>query len=379
MPTDSKIPSTVSKKVYLPGLHGLRFFAAFSVFYSHLEQGKGWMGYGELLGFPLAPGLGSDGVSFFFVLSGFLITYLLLIEQQTTGTINIPNFYKRRLLRIWPLYYAFTLLVFLVLPHIPFLRFPVLDMAIEEDWWTKLGLFLLMSPHVAITLLRHPGVGGPLWSVGVEEYFYLAWPHLIKRLRNVLPWVFAVVILVPFLFRISGSELQRTFFTWARFDCMGIGGLGAWLYFHHETRLRFVFSVPAQLIAYTMAGIHIFHRVPYDKFGVWVYSLVYLTILMNVALNPKSFFKLENRFFRYMGEISYGFYVFHWLVIVICTNTLVAMGGIEHAFTRSVVLFASTFTLTTALASLSYFLWERRFLRLKAKSTTVVAGLTAKS
>lgn len=370
--------STPSKRVYLPGLHGLRFFAAFSVFYSHLEQGKGWMGYGELLGFPLAPGLGSDGVTFFFVLSGFLITYLLLIEQQTTGTINVPNFYKRRLLRIWPLYYGFTLLVFLILPHIPFLRFPVLDMAIEEDWWTKFGLFLLMSPHVAITLLRHPGVGGPLWSVGVEEYFYLVWPHLIKRLRNVLPWVFVVVILTPFLFRVSGSELQRTFFTWARFDCMGIGGLGAWLYFHHEKSLQFVFSVPAQLIAYSMAGIHIFNRVPYDKFGVWVYSLVYLTILMNVALNPKSFFKLENRFFRYMGEISYGFYVFHWLVIVICTNTLVAMGGIEHAFTRSVVLFASTFTLTTALASLSYFLWERRFLRLKAKNTTIVAGLTAK-
>lgn len=370
-----------TRKVYLPGLHGLRFLAAFTVFFGHLEQAKSFFGYQELLGIPIAKSLAmaSDGVTFFFVLSGFLITYLLLTEQQTRGEISITQFYKRRLLRIWPLYYGFTFLTFAVLPHLSFLAFPKLDMALADaDYWKKLGLYMVMSPHVAIILYRHPGIGGPLWSVGVEEYFYLVWPQFMKRLRAVLPLVFLVVILTPFFFRLFGTPFQRQFFSWGRFDCMGIGGLAAWLYFRHPGCLKAVFSLPAQLIAYGMAFMHLATAMKYDKFTIWVYCLVYVTIIINVALNPKSLIKLESPFMRFMGEISYGLYVFHWLAIILCINTMLYFGGIDHSSLRNLVLLLSTFALTTGFAVLSFFGWERRFLRLKVRHAPVVAGLTAK-
>lgn len=374
--------SNRSAKVYLPGLHGLRFLAAFSVFFGHLEQAKSWMKYDEFLGFPIDRSLAmaSDGVTFFFVLSGFLITYLLFKEREVCGTVNITQFYKRRLLRIWPLYYLFTFLTFAVFPHCPFIEFPILDMALADpDYWKKLGLYLVMSPHVAIILYRHPGIGGPLWSVGVEEYFYMVWPHLVKRLQKIFPWVLAAVIIAPFLFRTHGSNFQQVFFSWGRFDCMGIGGLGAWLYFKRPAFLKAVFSKPVQWIAIVMAVLHLARSIKYAEYTIWVYCLIYAVIIINVALNPASVLRLETPFMRFMGEISYGLYVFHWLAIIICINSLVVLGGIDNSFLRNLVLLGSTFALTTGFASLSFFAWERRFLRLKSKFAPVVAGLTAKS
>lgn len=323
--------------------------------------------------------MASDGVTFFFVLSGFLITYLLLTEQKVRGSVNIAQFYKRRLLRIWPLYYLFTFLTFAVFLHLPFLEFPPLDMALADaDYWKKLGLYMVMSPHVAIILFAHPGIGGPLWSVGVEEYFYVVWPHLVKRLQKIFPWVLAAVIFAPFIIRQHGSTFFQAFFSWGRFDCMGIGGLGAWLYFKRPALLQIVFTKPAQYIALAMALLHLAQSIKYGKFTIWIYCTVYIIIILNVALNPASLVRTENRFMRFMGEISYGFYVFHWLAIILCINTLAYLGGIENGSLRNIVLLISTFTLTTGLASLSFFCWERHFLRLKTKFSPVVAGFNAK-
>lgn len=378
-------PISTSKKVYLPGLHGLRFLAAFSVFFGHLEQAKSWVGYPGFLDFPIAQSIAmaSDGVTLFFVLSGFLITYLLLTEHETTGSIDIPQFYTRRILRIWPLYYLFTFLTFVVLPQIPSLQFPHLDMKVSEDFWKRLGLYLLLSPHVSNLMFAHPGVGGPLWSVGVEEYFYLTWPHVIKRLRPVLPWVFATVIVMPIFFRsqgilFHGSAFLRGFFWDARFDCMGIGGLGAWMYVNQRKRIGLVFSRPIQVVACLLAVLNSLFPVNYGRLNNTVDCLVFVTIIMNVGLNPQSLIKLENRFFRFMGEISYGLYVFQWLAIVICVNLLIHFGGVENHHLRSVVLLLAAFALTTGFASLSYFIWERKFLRLKAKYAPIVAGMTAR-
>src|SRR4051812_19584104 len=95
-----------SAGVYFPGLYGLRFFAAMMVIVSHIELFKGYHGFANGYASNLAIyELGRMGVTLFFVLSGFLISYLLLVEKETTGTISIGRFYIRRILRIWPLYY----------------------------------------------------------------------------------------------------------------------------------------------------------------------------------------------------------------------------------------------------------------------------------
>ena len=113
--------------VYLPGLNALRFFAAFLVIVTHIELLKGQLGFSNSWKFLEQFNLGGLGVYFFFVLSGFLITYLLIHEKEKTGTIKIKAFYIRRLLRIWPLYYFITLLAFFILPNFEMMLVPWLQ------------------------------------------------------------------------------------------------------------------------------------------------------------------------------------------------------------------------------------------------------------
>jgi peptidoglycan/LPS O-acetylase OafA/YrhL len=100
------------ESLYLPNLNGIRFMAAIMVLIHQLEYTKKELGLNKIwtqngLGY-----LGDLGVILFFTLSGFLITYLLLIEKHKTGVINIKSFYVRRILRIWPLYYFIILLFY---------------------------------------------------------------------------------------------------------------------------------------------------------------------------------------------------------------------------------------------------------------------------
>src|SRR5690606_24795997 len=94
-------------RIYLPGLNGIRAIAAFAVVISHTNGRLGEFGLSKLPYWDLA----GFGVTIFFTLSGFLITYLLLKERAKTGTIKVRKFYVRRLLRIWPLYYFYLFLI----------------------------------------------------------------------------------------------------------------------------------------------------------------------------------------------------------------------------------------------------------------------------
>ena len=99
----------MAKQVFFPNLNGLRFVAASLVMICHIEQWKGLNGLHRSL-LPFFDKIGSLGVTLFFVLSGFLITYLLLTEKQDKGTINVKKFYLRRVFRIWPLYYLIIII-----------------------------------------------------------------------------------------------------------------------------------------------------------------------------------------------------------------------------------------------------------------------------
>lgn len=112
-------------KIYFPNLNGLRFIAAFMVIVYHIEQFLSYFGYQNLTRNPVIKLIGPLGVELFFVLSGFLITYLILAEEKVTKTISIKDFYIRRILRIWPLYYFVGFLAFFVLPHLAIFNIPI--------------------------------------------------------------------------------------------------------------------------------------------------------------------------------------------------------------------------------------------------------------
>src|SRR4026208_162751 len=122
--SESNKISEPTERVYFPNLNGLRFIAALLVIMQHIEQIKSMYGIANRWSSPFMQVIGEQGVSLFFVLSGFLITYLMLEEEKKTGTIQIRNFYRRRILRIWPLYFLIGFLALAVLSRIPFFILP---------------------------------------------------------------------------------------------------------------------------------------------------------------------------------------------------------------------------------------------------------------
>ncbi|MCA9073906.1 MAG: acyltransferase [Planctomycetaceae bacterium] len=146
-------------KVFFGGLNELRAVAAFSVVVHHVELYKARSGFPSLFDTSLAPlvmFLGEHGVNLFFVLSGFLITYLLLVERDDRGRIDTMRFYVRRTLRIWPLYYLLVLVTFFVVPFlaqsVPALRqetfyYSWIERMTETSTFSLILLFALSAQH----------------------------------------------------------------------------------------------------------------------------------------------------------------------------------------------------------------------------------------
>src|SRR5262245_42664326 len=185
--------SNIAKKrkdkasVYFPGLHGLRFVAAMMVVFSHVELMKDYHGYANLYSSSMAVyESGRLGVTLFFVLSGFLISYLLLKENEVAGSIAVKKFYGRRTLRSWPPFYLLVILTFVVIPRLSFFAVPKYTAALPVNFRYTFPLYLLLLPQVALSVFNPVPFAEPLWSIGVEEQFYLLWPVLMKYVKRFL-------------------------------------------------------------------------------------------------------------------------------------------------------------------------------------------------
>jgi peptidoglycan/LPS O-acetylase OafA/YrhL len=166
----------------LPALDGLRFYSFAAVLVSHaLVQSGG--------GVPLQK-LGGFGVDVFFALSGFLVTWRLHLEQDQTGTISLRAFFKRRTLRIWPMYFTAVAVAFALIAVFGdrYLRaFGAADFRVDEQWWRYL-LFVSNWSHAP-----QPSSLDVLWSVCIEEHFYLVVPFFILLLKYESVAVFTAV------------------------------------------------------------------------------------------------------------------------------------------------------------------------------------------
>jgi peptidoglycan/LPS O-acetylase OafA/YrhL len=237
MPTSYAKPAR--EPVYFPNLNAIRFVAAFLVFLGHLDWAKhNAIGSNQPYSdFTLNNGL--LGVNLFFTLSGFLITSLLLKEHDECGIINVRHFYVRRILRIWPLYYFTVLLSFAILPN--FISIPSFEPTFDgAHYWSKLVLFLTLLPNVSLVTYPLVSFGSQLWTVGVEEQFYIVWPWITKAfVRNLLPALLAVVlsivaarVFIHWQLSLHPSyelEITAKLLHNMRFQCMAFGAIGAWL------------------------------------------------------------------------------------------------------------------------------------------------------
>lgn len=370
--------------VYFPNLNGVRFIAAFSVLIHHTEQIKYLMGLENNYTNFFIKNMGKLGVGLFFVLSGFLITYLLLSEKKRRGDISAKDFYIRRILRIWPLYFIIVLLGFFVFPAIPIFNEPLRDQYyFDADFFKRLPFFLLFLPNLGFVFFRSPYLCAQTWSVGVEEQFYAIWPWIIKSKNPVKTFVkllvgFLTILGLIWLYVFKISDLSEEtklkvqeglvlFFSQFRILTMMIGGIGAYLIFTKKEKiLTVLFRKDVQIIVYAILALMLGTGFHFPGLNMEFYGLFFCFFILNVSQNPKSLIYLEQKIIHYLGKISYGIYIYHPAVIVLCINSIHYFFGktINH-LTFNLILYPTAILLTIIVCDLSFRFIETPLLKLK--------------
>ena len=381
-------------KVYFPGLNELRFFAAGLVVIHHLEYFKQILGLKSFLGNNFFGIIGGLGVTFFFVLSGFLITYLLLTEKNNNQTISIKKFYLRRILRIWPLYFLIVFLALYCLNKLDLFYIKDWTENVSKNQFEKTILYLLILPNIVAVLFYPVLFSSQLWSIGVEEQFYLLWPILLKYFRKTFRLLLTVIFLYITIV-ISLSFLKRTvtdketlitlqnisdFVSLTRIDCMAIGGLGAYLLFSGwEKLIKFIFTTPFQILLYVLVMALFMFGVTFKYFNMEIYSIIFCLLILNISSNIRTILHLDNQILNYLGKISYGIYMYHPIGIVMVLKLAKNIGFESNIFIWNLIIYCMVFGITVSISVISYELFEKKFINIKLKYSEIISGDNAKN
>jgi len=358
------------KKVYFENLDGLRFIAFVGIFLTHgiftFDKTVESSTFFHVLKTVIRPS--EFGVPFFFCLSGFLITYLLLTEIKKNERINIGNFYMRRILRIWPLYLAVVVFGFFIFPYLRsfFIHEPYTEVA---SLWKYL---CFMSNYDQMAVGRPFGAGlGVTWSLSVEEQFYLAWPLLLTIVPRKYFIQLCLFLFVLGYVLIDFFELNYIHIMGSMVD-LSIGACIAVISFDKNKVYNFLSTLNkatitliyilgfTHLYTYTLLGFG--HRIFISFFMVFV--------IFEQCFAENSVFKMGKlQRISYLGTLTYGFYLLHTISNFIIYNILkLFRNKIDMPIFSDLVLQPILcFALTIAAGYLSYKYFEKPFLNLKSK------------
>ncbi len=346
---------------------------------------------------PIVHQAGPMGVVFFFVLSGFLITYLLLAEKAQFGDISIRKFYFRRLLRIWPLYLLVVIIGFFILPYISWFYVPyqsaILSPQQNHEFWAALALFVFMLPNMAYALFGpFPNIGQS-WSIGVEEQFYLIWPWIIRKAKQPLVVItrFFIVFMTLKMVVLMSTRLWdwellhvlRTFLAMSKLEAMAIGAMGAWaLFTRRERLLNFIYKRSVQIASLGGAFFVMYFTPAFlENIIHLLISPLFLIIILNVASNPHSIVKMRGRVSNFLGQISYGIYMYHMMVIAFVLHGYMHFAPVREVqpWYDHVLIYVLVIGITIFVSYLSHRIFESRFIRLKSRFTQIKSSDTASS
>ncbi|HWC54325.1 MAG TPA: acyltransferase, partial [Chitinophagaceae bacterium] len=227
------------KRKYFQNLDGLRFILAMVVFFGHSRLGEVLKDVSSIDFFDRIINIGSAGylaVSFFFTLSGFLITYLIIEEKENTGNFSLRNFYLRRIIRIWPLYYVVLFFTFFIYPLIK-VQLGYMD---QNPYNLLYQLFFLSNfDNISVDQQGLVDVAPMMisinWSIAIEEQFYAVWPILFFITGARRFWIAIIsVILISWYCRTFLLEGHALYYhTFSVISDLGIGALLAYLIFYN--------------------------------------------------------------------------------------------------------------------------------------------------
>jgi peptidoglycan/LPS O-acetylase OafA/YrhL len=351
------LPGTLESKLthsHIPALDGMRAVAVFLVIIGHF-------------GFVMVPG--GHGVMIFFVLSGFLITWLLLKEHERNGAISLGGFYKRRTLRIFPAFYAYWLMMV-----------ALLVVSGRAVLWPHAWSALLYTSNYYSAINGDPNNGfSHTWSLAIEEQFYLLWPFLFLLLRGNLRrmtmflagligavWVHRAILCYGF--GVDQAYIYASFDT--RLDELMVGCLLAVL-LKRGSLARVWRAISANvllpLVTISLLAGSIYAGEAYvnryrDVFGFAFEPLLFgLLIVQMIAFSSTRVWGwTEWRPVKFLGRISYSLYLYQQLTLHAVRHALEAYPVI--------VQLAAAVVVTVVLATISYYAIERPFLKLKSGS-----------
>ncbi|MEI8202846.1 MAG: acyltransferase [Bacteroidota bacterium] len=349
---------------YIAQLDGLRFFAVLMVMMGHWLQ---WQWTNPFMkAFPFV-----HGVTLFFVLSGFLITRILLTNRDEALITNgsrkslLKNFYIRRFLRIFPIYYLLIVFLFCI---------DFQDTRVLSRWLFSYSINIYQSIHNV-----YVGDFSHFWSLAVEEQFYLFWPFLILFIstKNIFKSIIITIVL-SLLFKscfhfFVGKWMATSYFT---LNCMSSLGLGALLSYVtlYNKKVSAVISKP--WVLYGVLGVYLVLFIAQYYLKIYWYGMVgeefmfaILSVFIVLRASTNGFkwgikMILENTFVLYSGKISYGLYVYHGFIPFLYYFIAPRIGlSIDSKYTT----FVAFYLLTFIVASISWTLIEKPISRLKSR------------
>lgn len=359
--------------LFLKGLNKLRALAALAVIAHHIEL----FIYNDKLGYGLYGNrylnyffthLGKNAVYLFFVLSGFLITYLLINENKKYGKINVMKFYWRRLLRIWPLYFVIMGISFLIVPML----YNRVQIGHNNNWSP---LVSDASNYSADSLLKHYFFLSNLalkqgyivvgasqsWSVAIEEQYYMFWPLvfiILLKFKSIKIFLLALCIVILILLKYFFRPTIMDVFS---YEYILIGCLGAlifssdlfkkWKQFFDKSCIYFmaIFLVLLLLFVKFMDS--------YMQNILISFAFLFLIIL---TVNNKNTF--TSTYLDDIGKISYGVYMYHPFIMFLIFPLTVNLFDSTIAY---ILAYLVIITLTLLLSKISYIVIENRFIKLK--------------
>lgn len=339
----------------MPGLDGIRALSVVAVVWHHSHPGY--------VSLPLSQN-GFLGVDVFFVLSGFLITTLLLDELNTSGTISLRSFYIRRSLRIFPLYYLVLVLLYFYFIRSGSAASNAAEFMHELPWHVSYtSNWVQMKSLMAIT-----------WSLSAEEQFYLVWPPLLLLFGARSLWLLIAFLIVnqavnfgtlDAILETAGIPFKSLSILQITFTPILLGVLLGFV-LKINAVVRLVSHLPKWTIWFSCAVSLALANIPGDLRG-WprlAFHLVITSIIAMVVLRPESRLvrALEWRPLVYIGAVSYGVYLLHKLVLHVVSRSLNAA-----SIDAPTPLFVLTLLGTVGLASVSYRYFEVPILSLKAR------------
>ena len=350
-----------SKLSYSPGLDGLRGFAILGVMIFHAR-------------YPFLEG-GFIGVDIFFVLSGFLITYLLVSEFDQYGSVSLRNFYMRRLLRLGPallaLLFAFCLASFLFLS----------SQKATSNYIDSLISLAYLSNWARAFSIHPPDLLGHTWSLSIEEQFYIIWPIILLTMlrlsknRSQVVILAAITAISSWIVRVyllsNGATPERLYNGLdTRADALMVGctigvamSSGLLMKNHRETLSKiFIFMAPISVAC--LLGRW---RSPVMyQFGFFTIDIMATILVIDVLINPRSLIRklLGMRWLVWVGRISYSLYLWHYPIY-----------RALFAFKFSSLAVLTWGSLATFLvASMSHYFMEKPLLKLKIYFTHTTAN-----